>query len=391
MLRSLALSTALGAAALGAGAGSAFGAEAFYGVTQSDRVISFNSDSPRAIRTSAPIAGLLANERVLAIDVRPRTNQLYALGSASRLYTLDPATGVARAITPGLIATVFEGGSVGFDADPAADVLRVTTVEGQNVRIDPATGQVVDGREATTDLDPDSPLSWAPGDVGAGTQPRVGALAHTSAAEGPIAYGLDSARDSIVRLEEPQAAGVLRTLGPLGIDAEEPAGLDVARDGSLWAAFRRRGSRDAGLWRIDRSNGKAYRSVKRNAIATFAGRRRDPVLALAHAGRVADDRSPPTLVFAATRGITLRGLLRGGALRLVASCDEACTVSARLRLRGRTVGTGSAAVRERPGAVAVGVRLTRRGRKVVRRNPRGKLRLRVSARDAAGNLTRTGR
>ena len=68
-----------------------------------------------AFAVSKPITGLQAGENILGIDMRPATGQLYALGSTSRLYTINMSNGVAAqvgtiAFTPALSGTAF-----GFD------------------------------------------------------------------------------------------------------------------------------------------------------------------------------------------------------------------------------------------------------------------------------------
>jgi hypothetical protein len=77
----------------------------------------------------------------LGIDVRPATRQLYALGSTSRLYTLNPSTGVATAVgapfTPAL-----DGFSFGFDFNPVIDRIRVVSDTNKNLVLDPNTGAV---------------------------------------------------------------------------------------------------------------------------------------------------------------------------------------------------------------------------------------------------------
>jgi hypothetical protein len=53
---------------------------------------------------------LQPGESELAMDLRPATGQVYVLGSSSRLYVLDPTTGIPRALsaapfTPALAGT----------------------------------------------------------------------------------------------------------------------------------------------------------------------------------------------------------------------------------------------------------------------------------------------
>src|SRR5215210_6072057 len=58
----------------------------------------FDSLTPSLLSPILPITGLQANETILAIDCRPATGQIYGLGSTSRLYTINPSTGVATLV-----------------------------------------------------------------------------------------------------------------------------------------------------------------------------------------------------------------------------------------------------------------------------------------------------
>jgi hypothetical protein len=74
------------------------------------------------------------------------------------------------------------------------------------------------------------------------------------------------------------------------------------------------------------------------------------------------------------------GTLKRGVLRVRFTCDEACFVRASVRLRGKTVGTATKSI-ERAGTGRLRIRLNRAARSA----RRGKLTLRLTARDRAGN------
>jgi hypothetical protein len=130
-------------------------------------------------KSGTPISGLQPSEVSRGISFRVATNELYVVGSSSRLYRLNPATGVATQVgspfVPPLDGTEF---GVGFDN---SDRLRVVSNTGQNLRIDPATG--------VAHLD--APLAFAPGDVNAGKTPQVGAIAFDPLHGGATAYAVD--------------------------------------------------------------------------------------------------------------------------------------------------------------------------------------------------------
>lgn len=359
---------------------SAQAAESFYGVTASNRLVTFQSDSPGAIRSGLPITGLLDSDTgIKGIDVRPADNGLYGIGSSGILYEINPATGNATAISQTARFAV-SGGSFGVDFDPVADRLRLVSNTGQNLRVNPLDGS------ATTD----SRLAYAAGDTNAGKAPAVVAAAYTHSSLGSTAtelFGLDTGRDALV-LQSPPNGGVLSTRGPLGVDAVSPAGFDVAAsDGRAWATFRAAGKRDVSLYVLNLATGRASRAVRRNAIATRTGSKRDPLIGVAASGAVPDDNDPPLLRLR-KRPSTDSNLLRGRALRLSVSYSEACTIRGELLLGKRIVGRTRRAVLGEPGQITLRLKLSKRGRALVRANRGRKLRVRLNGTDLAGNRTR---
>ena len=130
-------------------------------------LVSFDTDNPggASIGAAVPISGT-DGRRVLGIDYRPSTGELYGVDEGSRLYRINPTTGLASLIgAPG--ATVFDPfvgvfQGIGFDFDPTNELLRATEDDGlvngqdDNFTIDPATGaftQHSDLGGAPTDVD----------------------------------------------------------------------------------------------------------------------------------------------------------------------------------------------------------------------------------------------
>ena len=103
-------------------------AERFYGVTKSNRLVTFHSDSPGALRSSTRLEGL-GSASIVAIDLRPRNGRLYGLGSNYRLYVISPRSGRARPVGPPLPGQ--PSAAVGFDFNPTADLIRSPTAPGR--------------------------------------------------------------------------------------------------------------------------------------------------------------------------------------------------------------------------------------------------------------------
>lgn len=212
-----------------------------FGVDETVNLVSFVVDAP-GLATSKPITGLAQNERVLGIDFRPSNGKLYALGSTSRLYTIDPATATATAVGDKPFTPALSGQSFGFDFDPSADGIRVHSDVDQDIMLDPDLGTVAG-------VDPD--LSFAPGDTNQLQHLNVVGTAFTEKAE---LFAIDSTRNLLVSIPDPYV-GRATTLGGLGVDASDVAGFDISKSGTAYAALRV--ASKTGLYTIDLKTGKA--------------------------------------------------------------------------------------------------------------------------------------
>ena len=347
-------------------------AEVLYGVTDDGDLVHFTSEAPGAVTKAVGINGLAANDRVVGIDVRPATDQLFALGASSRLYLLNPTTGRARPIGSGPFAPPLAGTSFGFDFNPTVDRIRVVSDADQNLRLNPDTGQVAAN---------DGALQYAAGDPGAGTNPQVAASAYTNSVPGATTttlFGIDSGRDTLVR-QAPPNAGTLNTVGALGVDAQAVNGFDIAQDNAAYAVFTGEGG--SSLYRINTTSGAATLAAG-SSRSSVGGNR--SLVALAAAGQVPDDNTRPRVLFQIQPTQDDRRVLRNG-IDAAASCSEACTLRAVVRRGSRRLGSVTGGL-ERAGFDSIDVRLNRRGRAIVRRGP-VRLRVSVTATDAAGNTT----
>lgn len=236
-----------------------------YGVDTRNEVVSFDSTTPGI--TSAPIAitGLQAGESIQGIDFRPINGVLYALGSMSRLYTLNPVTGVASQVGSAGAFTLV-GTSFGFDFNPVPDRIRVTSDANQNLRLNPNNGTLT----AT-----DTSLAYAPGDANSAVDPNIAGSAYTNSVAGAVTttlYGIDSSLDTLVT-QSPPNAGVLNTVGALGVDVIDLIGFDILADGNqAIMSTNLIGAASSTLYSIDLSTGAA------SLIGTIGGL---PLLALA--------------------------------------------------------------------------------------------------------------
>ncbi|WP_239692005.1 DUF4394 domain-containing protein [Hymenobacter coccineus] len=217
---------------------------AFQALSDNNQLLQFNANNVATAPAAVTITGLQANERILSVDYRPATGQLYGLGSTSRLYVINPTTGVARAIGAGAFSPAINGTSATIDFNPTVDRLRLVTNTGQNLRLNPETGGV-----AATD-----------GSINGVTGATVSAVAYTNSVSGASTttlFDIDPTTDKLYR-QDPPNDGTLVAIGDLGVNATGVAGFDVsAVDNNAFAALTV--DNRAGLYKIDLATGSATR------------------------------------------------------------------------------------------------------------------------------------
>ena len=180
-----------------------------YAVNNVNALQIFNPNSPAPV--SKPITGLQPGENILGIDFRPLNGQLYALGSSSRIYTLNLGNGAATVVGSQL-PTLLNGTDFGFDFNPTVDRIRVVSNTGQNLRLNP-----IDGTISATD-----------GNINPGT-PTLSGAAYTNSFAGTTStelFVVDHATDKLY-LQSPPNAGTLVERGSLGLDITSSNGFDI--------------------------------------------------------------------------------------------------------------------------------------------------------------------
>jgi hypothetical protein len=209
-----------------------------YAVTSDAQLLAFSPRSPDQLRSQLDVSGLYDGDTLIGIDVRPADGLLYAVGSSGMLYTLDTTSGAATRVASLTAAAADDSPFSGFDArashgvdfNPAADLLRVVSDWGQNLRVVPSarslgTPPLAQASGATfTDLDlnPDFPSLLA--------------SAYTNAFSGAARttlFGIDGLSDQLLRQGGPDGTpspntGTLTPIGSLGIDAIGDVAFDIA-------------------------------------------------------------------------------------------------------------------------------------------------------------------
>jgi len=196
-------------------------------LTASARLVSFDRAAPATLQSDVAITGLLAGEQLLGIDFRPADGKLYVLSNQARLYTVDPATGVAT-LKSTLVAAAGDpyaglaGTRFGVDFNPVADRLRVVSDTGMNLRINVDTGATLT----------DGAIN--------GAAAAITASAYTNSFAGTTTtqlYAIDAAAGTIY-LQNPPNNGTLTMPLALGVTATAANGFDIdPRSNTAYAAL----------------------------------------------------------------------------------------------------------------------------------------------------------
>ncbi len=180
-----------------------------YAISTSNELLIFNPLSPTPVVKS--FSGLQTGETILGIDMRPLNGQLFAVGSTSRIYSINASSGAATLVGTGPLSTLLIGTDVGIDFNPTVDRIRLITSSGQNFRINPADGVLtVDGNISLTT----SIVSGA-----AYTNNFAGATT-------TVLYDIDSQTDRLYT-QNPPNNGTLVDVGSLGVNVDAANGFDI--------------------------------------------------------------------------------------------------------------------------------------------------------------------
>jgi hypothetical protein len=208
-----------------------------YAVFNGTTLLILNPEAPAPV--SKTITGTLSGETIVGLDFRPVNGQLYALGSTSRLYTINTANGAATAVGV-QFSTLLNGTDYGFDFNPTVDRIRVISNVGLNLRLNPATGAV------------------AAVDVNLAGDANVTSVAYTNNFAGATSttlFDIDPSTDKLYK-QDPPNNGTLVAVGDLGLNATAVSGFDIGgTSGNAWAVITADGK--TRIHKLNLSNGAA--------------------------------------------------------------------------------------------------------------------------------------
>jgi Domain of unknown function (DUF4394) len=213
----------------------------FVATTNQNQLLTFNARNPDRIKDIQAITGLPTGVTLRGIDFRPKTGDLYGVGSDSVVYRVNPGTGIAIAEGPAFTPAL-NGQSYGVDFNPAADAIRVVSDARQNLRLNPDAGTATQDM----DLNPGMPQVVAAGYENSSfsfVQPMATTL-----------HVIDAASDTLFT-QTPPNAGTLTNPRKLRIDVGLNTGFDVAGANNV-GYLTDQGRRGTELYTVDLPTGK---------------------------------------------------------------------------------------------------------------------------------------
>ena len=189
-------------------------------LVEGTELVTFSTDNP-AIRENRTVTGLRGDRSLVGIDYRMQDGELYGVGDAGGIYTLDGSGGANKVKQ---LSVALQGERFGVDFNPAANALRIVSDTGQNLRqpfADPAARTAEDKALTNPAAPPATGSVPAEGVGGAGYTNN-----DTDAATATALFVLDTEADRL-SIQSPANAGTLAPVGSLGVDAGAVAGFDV--------------------------------------------------------------------------------------------------------------------------------------------------------------------
>jgi uncharacterized protein DUF4394 len=185
----------------------------FVGLTADGRLICGREDRPSSADNIGRVKGLQGDTSLVGIDFRPATGDLYGLGSAGGVYTID--TSSARATKVAQLDQTLSGTNFGVDFNPTVDRLRIVSDTGQNLAANVDTGVTAVNTNLNTG-----------GTVTTGVSGAAYTNNDASADSATTLFDIDTNLDQ-VSVQAPPAAGSLNPTGKLGVDAGPTVGFDI--------------------------------------------------------------------------------------------------------------------------------------------------------------------
>jgi len=211
-----------------------------YGLSANNELLAFNANNPYTFSSTKPITGLASGEKLLSIDFRPATGELYAVSSASKFYIINTTTATSRVVSTTAFAPAISGTIASIDFNPTVDRIRLVTNTGQNLRLNPENGAI------------------AATDASIATTASISGIAYTNSKSGAATttlYDLDLTSGKLFK-QDPPNNGTLVEVGSLGFTFTGQAAFDINPENTVALMAVTSGGQNA-LYTVDLNTGKA--------------------------------------------------------------------------------------------------------------------------------------
>lgn len=213
------------------------------GLTDDNKLVLFSGDNPGSFTKTVSINGLENSEKIISIDFRPATGELYGLSNSSRLLIINYDNGNARPVSAIAFTPAIMGTSASIDFNPTVDRLRLVSNQEQNLRLNPETGLVV----------------FTDGTITGPAGASINAVAYTNSMAGATTttlFDIDFV-NGILYKQDPPNNGTLVMVGSLGVKANGAAGFDISPDNTQALAVAANNANTSNFFTIDLVTGKA--------------------------------------------------------------------------------------------------------------------------------------
>jgi hypothetical protein len=374
------------------------GAEPAAGVINgSNLLVTFDTATPGAFTSQRRVTGLAAGERLVGVDYRLHPHnetkpfpgsQLFAVAvvdgspeDLARVFTIDPATAVATAVSAEPIKLIDDGDDYGMDFNPTADRIRLVNDKDANVRLNPNNGTLA-GK--------DNPLNPAGEGVTGIAYDRIDIQIPPTVISNTTAYAIATTSSSLVTIgslnQTPVSpnTGMLLNAKPLGLTVASgsAAGFDITAAGTAYASLVDGGTGQPGLYTINLATGAAMLiGALPEALSGFS--------IVPGSAPVPPDTDPPGIALKGFKSsMSFAAFLRGvsvkvtpsepaklaGALLATAKSAQLSSFNLTLATKSLKLGKGQRTLKLKPGKRLLG-----------HPKKKFKVQLRVTATDAAGN------
>lgn len=210
---------------------------------------------------------LPTGEQLIGFDVRstsrePDKDSGYAVARSGAIYALTDETTLVATISGATLA----GTEFGVDFNPRADLLRIVSNTGQNLRVNLQEGRMIAGSDGV-EVARASGFAFVDGTTRVvSTAPQIVATAYRSAnpGMGNFQYALDARDSSLYRVSVPNDGALVR-VGSLNVSlpanatgaAEQSFDISGASDGTVLAALRAAGQSQSTLYNVNLDTGAA--------------------------------------------------------------------------------------------------------------------------------------